>query len=74
MPKLKNWSLKRNARKWHFHFLFQQILPYNVFMTIYCINLNKHFHILLKRSYSIKVLDPNYTEQLVIDYWQNCIK
>ena len=39
--------IEKKARKWHFHFSFEKIIPYNIFRNL-LINLQQRFHILLK--------------------------
>ena len=65
--------IDKKARKWHFHFWFQQILPYNVLIK-FLNQLEKNFSHIAKTSYSIKVSDPKYSDQLVIEYWSHCLK
>ncbi|WP_338469818.1 PolC-type DNA polymerase III [Niallia sp. XMNu-256] len=65
--------IDKKVRKWHFHFLFQQILPYNILIK-FVDQLEKTFSHIAQISYSIKVIDAEYSEQLAIDYWQHCIK
>lgn len=65
--------VEKKARKWHFHFLFERILPYNVLNT-FLNKLETTFAYIAQISYSIKVIDPEFSEQLVIDYWRKCIQ
>ena len=65
--------IEKKARKWHFHFLFERILPYNVLST-FLNKLETTFSYIAQISYSIKVLDSQFTEQLVVDYWRKCIQ
>src|SRR3954449_897033 len=61
--------IEKQARKWHFHFLFEKILPYNL-LNIFVNQLEKTFSHIAQTAYSIRVLDSQFTEQLVVDYWQ----
>lgn len=65
--------IEKKARKWHFHFLFEQILPYKILAT-FSDKLEKAFSHIARTSFSIRVLNPQYTEQLIADYWQKCIQ
>ncbi len=65
--------IDKKARKWHFHFLFQQILPYPILIK-FVDQLEKSFSHIAQTSHSIKVIDGEYSEQLVIDYWRHCMK
>ena len=64
--------IDKKARKWHFHFWFKQILPYNVLIK-FLNQLEKTFSHIAKTSYSIKVSDPQYSDQLVKEYWSHCL-
>jgi DNA polymerase III subunit alpha, Gram-positive type len=64
--------IDKKARKWHFHFWFPQILPYNVLIK-FLNQLEKTFSHIAKTSYSIKVSDPQYSDQLVKEYWSHCL-
>ncbi len=65
--------IEKKAKKWHFHFLFEKILPYKVFQTL-SDRLARAFSHIAQTSFSIRVLDTQYTEQLIADYWLNCIQ
>jgi DNA polymerase III subunit alpha, Gram-positive type len=65
--------IEKKARNWHFHFLLEKILPYNIFHQ-FTNQLETTFSHIAHTSYSIKVLDSEYTEQLIVDYWQNTIR
>lgn len=65
--------LEKKARKWHFYFVFAQILPCNVFST-FSAQLEKSFSHIANITFTAAVNDSSYTEQLVRDYWQNCIR
>ena len=45
--------IEKKARKWHFHFLFEKILPYNILST-FTDQLEKTFSHIAQTSYSIK--------------------
>ena len=38
--------IEKKTRNWHFHFLLEKILPYNIFINL-LINWKQRFHILL---------------------------
>lgn len=65
--------IEKKARKWHFHFLFEKILPFKVFQALRD-QLEKTFAHIAQTSFSIRVLDSSYTEQLIADYWQTCMQ
>ncbi|WP_428908628.1 PolC-type DNA polymerase III [Niallia sp. Krafla_26] len=65
--------IDKKTRKWHFHFLFQQILPYNILIK-FLDQLGKTFSYIAQISYSIQVRDTKFSDQLIIDYWRHCLK
>nr|WP_295970390.1 PolC-type DNA polymerase III [uncultured Bacillus sp.] len=65
--------IEKIARKWHFNFLLEKILPYRVFRMLGN-QLDKTFSYIAKTSFSVRVLDQHYTDQHIVDYWQACIK
>ena len=65
--------VEKKARKWHFHFLFEKILPYRVFLT-FTDQLEKTFSYIANISYSIRALDSQISEGLITDYWQRSIQ
>jgi len=65
--------VERDARKWHFHFLFENLIPsalYKQFAT----RLTKAFEHIANVSFTIKVLNDDVNEELVQDYWKLCIE
>ena len=61
--------VEKQAKKWHFEFLFEKIIPSNVH-RLFIAQLNKTFsHIVSSISFSVQVLDPQFQEAMVIDYW-----
>lgn len=65
--------VEKKARKWHFYFLFSQILPVSVF-EIFVSHLERAFSEIVTISYSIGVKNPQINEQLILDYWNKCIQ
>ncbi|MDQ0270190.1 PolC-type DNA polymerase III [Cytobacillus purgationiresistens] len=64
--------IEKQAKRWHFIFKFQQILPSSVFNR-FSAQLEKTFSHIARTSFSIEVEDQQYNEQLVLDYWHNCV-
>src|SRR5438270_7444 len=56
--------IEKKARNWHFHSLLEKILPYNIFHQ-FTNQLETTFSHIAHTSYSIKVLDSEYSEQCV---------
>lgn len=66
--------VEKQEKKWHFHFLFERIIPSNVH-TLFITQLNRTFsHIVSTITYSVQALDPHAQEELVLDYWNICIR
>ncbi len=64
--------VERQARKWHFHFIFENILPYNVYQK-FTSQLEKAFSHIATVYHSIKVKNDEATEQLIVEYWNSCV-
>lgn len=65
--------VEKKARKWHFNFLFEKIIPCNVY-NHFTSQLEKTFSQIASVSYSIRVSDQHFTDELLIDYWKKCIQ
>jgi DNA polymerase III subunit alpha, Gram-positive type len=63
----------QKERKWHFQFTLQKLIPCNVW-TKFSQSLQASFQHIAKVQFSLKVLDTSFTEELVLQYWDNCIK
>ena len=65
--------IEKQARKWHFFFQFERIIPcqlYNTFIG----KLEQTFSHIAKISYSVKVLEQAISDQEILDYWKTCVK
>ena len=61
--------VETKAKKWHFEFLWEKIVPSNVY-RLFMAQLNKSFsHIVSSISFNVQVADPFFDEALVVDYW-----
>lgn len=65
--------VEKKAKKWHFYFLFSQILPVSIF-EIFVSHLERAFSEIVTVSISIQVKNPQINEQLILDYWNKCIQ
>lgn len=65
--------VEKKEKKWHFYFLFEQILPVNIF-SIFVTKLKQAFSHIATITYSIKVKNLHWTEELIQDYWPYCIR
>jgi DNA polymerase III subunit alpha, Gram-positive type len=63
----------KKERKWHFQFTLQKLIPCNVW-TKFSQSLQASFQHIAKVQFSLKVLDTSFTEELVLQYWNSCIK
>ncbi|MGN1400410.1 MAG: PolC-type DNA polymerase III [Bacillus sp. (in: firmicutes)] len=64
--------IERASKKWHFHFLFDEILPCSV-QTRFQTKLTQAFSHIAAVSYKINVRNPVVTDDLIVDYWNNCL-
>ncbi|ETI70335.1 DNA polymerase III PolC [Neobacillus vireti LMG 21834] len=65
--------VEKKARKWHFQFLFEKILPYNVYLR-FMTQLERTFSNIATISYSIQVSDQTMSPELIHEYWSYCIQ
>ncbi|MGD6854583.1 PolC-type DNA polymerase III [Bacillus infantis] len=65
--------IEKQAKKWHFYFMFDSILPCSVFSR-FSVQLEKTFSHIANTSFTIEVADQNFTEELLLDYWKSCIQ
>ncbi|MCP3739130.1 PolC-type DNA polymerase III [Rossellomorea sp. BNER] len=63
----------RVEKKWHFYFNFEKLLPCSIW-TQFSHSLQKAFQHIAKVQFSLNVHDPHHTNELVLDYWSECIK
>ncbi|MCJ8006301.1 PolC-type DNA polymerase III [Lederbergia wuyishanensis] len=67
--------IDRSQKKWHFSFMFEKIIPHNVFST-FSNHLQKSFQHIASVSFVVETQDADTvpTEQLILDYWNACVK
>lgn len=65
--------IEKQARKWHFYFQFERIIPSKLYST-FTSKLEQTFSHIAKISYTVKVMEQSINDQTIIDYWQTCIK
>ncbi|WP_313798643.1 PolC-type DNA polymerase III [Cytobacillus sp.] len=61
--------IEKKARKWHFYFNLERILPFRYF-SLFSTQLEKTFSHIANVSFTIHVKNQHFTEQLVLEYWQ----
>lgn len=64
--------IERSAKRWHFHFLLDQIIPCNV-QTRFSTQLVKTFSHIADVTYNMSVRNQQVTEELIKDYWTSCL-
>ncbi|HEY2420955.1 MAG TPA: PolC-type DNA polymerase III, partial [Neobacillus sp.] len=65
--------VEKKARKWHFQFSFEKILPYNVY-ALFTSQLERKFSEIATISYNIHVNNQTITPELLLEYWNYCIQ
>ncbi|WNS77211.1 PolC-type DNA polymerase III [Bacillus sp. DTU_2020_1000418_1_SI_GHA_SEK_038] len=70
---IKKVVIGKKEKKWHFHFEFEQILPFNIF-SLFSTKLAKVFSHIANTSFTIEVKNNKIDEQLVQGYWKYCIQ
>lgn len=65
--------IEKQARKWHFYFQFERIIPCQLYST-FTSKLEQTFSHIAKISYTVKVIEQSINDQAILDYWQTCIK
>ncbi|GHH96558.1 PolC-type DNA polymerase III [Neobacillus kokaensis] len=65
--------VEKKTRKWHFQFLFEAILPFNVYIQ-FATRLERTFSNIANISYEINVENSAFTGELLQQYWSHCIQ
>ncbi|WP_409305459.1 PolC-type DNA polymerase III [Peribacillus sp. SCS-155] len=65
-------SIERESKSWHFIFNLPQLVPCSVHTRL-ATQLQATFAHIAKISFSLHVLNPQVTEEMIRDYWKNCI-
>jgi DNA polymerase III subunit alpha, Gram-positive type len=65
--------IEKQARKWHFYFQFEKVIPCQLYST-FTSKLEQTFSHIAKISYTVKVLEQSINDEMILDYWQTCIK
>jgi DNA polymerase III subunit alpha, Gram-positive type len=65
--------VEKKARKWHFQFLFENILPYKVYV-MFTTQLERTFSNIATISYQINVTNQTISPELIRDYWSYSIQ
>ncbi|AMM92492.1 DNA polymerase III PolC [Peribacillus simplex] len=65
-------SIERESKKWHFAFNIPALIPCSVHTRL-ATQLASTFSHIAKVTFNLNVVNPQVTEQLVKEYWKNCI-
>ncbi|MGJ7921026.1 PolC-type DNA polymerase III [Neobacillus sp. LXY-4] len=63
----------KQNKKWHFHFLIENILPSNIY-TLLAARLQTEFSHIANTTFSTKVNDPHFEPETAQDYWRLCLQ
>ncbi|KMY52266.1 PolC-type DNA polymerase III [Peribacillus loiseleuriae] len=64
--------IERESKSWHFVFKLEELIPFRVHAK-FSTQLASTFAHIAKISFSFNVLQPKVTEELVKEYWKNCL-
>nr|WP_263328656.1 PolC-type DNA polymerase III [Neobacillus sp. Marseille-Q6967] len=70
---IERFIVEKKARKWHFQFLLEKILPFNLYLR-FTTQLERKFSEIANISYDINVLDPIFHSELLLEYWGHSIQ
>lgn len=65
--------VEKRSKKWHFHFLFDDIIPFQVYQ-LFTAKLRSSFSHIATITYDIRVRNGIVTDVLIRDYWSACIE
>ena len=65
--------VEKRAKKWHFHFLFENIIPYKLYQ-LFTAKLKSNFSHIASVTFDMKTRNDLVTEVLIRDYWSACIE
>ncbi|MFE8695146.1 PolC-type DNA polymerase III [Cytobacillus sp. FJAT-53684] len=65
--------IEKRARKWHFYFEFEAILPFRV-LSLFSTQLEKTFAHIANTTFTIRVKNQQVNDQLILEYWKHCIQ
>ncbi len=71
--KIDKIVIERKSKKWHFHFLFENIIPYNIYQ-VFTSRLISNFAHIATVTFNINVQQSLADEALIKDYWSACIE
>ncbi|KIL47753.1 PolC-type DNA polymerase III [Jeotgalibacillus campisalis] len=66
-------AVHKNSKKWHFHFLFTEIVPCAV-MTEFTTRLTQSFQHIAQVDFTIMTVSSDLSEEKITDYWSTCLR
>ncbi|RFU61563.1 PolC-type DNA polymerase III [Peribacillus glennii] len=69
---IEKLSIEREAKSWRFSFKLEELIPCSVHTRL-ATHLSATFAHIATVSFSIHVENPQVTEEIIKDYWKNCI-
>ncbi|MFD1705912.1 PolC-type DNA polymerase III [Siminovitchia sediminis] len=63
----------KTNKKWHFYFSLDKLIPSSIY-TMFSKKLQQAFQHIAQVNFSLSYADPTFNEELVIDYWRDCLK
>jgi DNA polymerase III subunit alpha, Gram-positive type len=69
---IEKLSIERESKSWHFVFKLEELIPCSVHTRLATQMASTFAHI-AKVSFSFNVVNPQITDELIKDYWKNCL-
>ncbi|MFD0049346.1 PolC-type DNA polymerase III [Actinomycetes bacterium NPDC127524] len=70
---IEKLSIDRVSKTWHFIFQMEKLIPCSIH-TRFSIQLKSTFAHIANVTYSFHVLNPQPSEELIKEYWKNCLE
>ncbi|MCM3689877.1 PolC-type DNA polymerase III [Neobacillus niacini] len=70
---IERFIVEKKSRKWHFQFLLEKILPFSLYLR-FTTQLERKFSSIAKISYDLKVENPTFHPELLLEYWNYSIQ
>jgi DNA polymerase III subunit alpha, Gram-positive type len=70
---IERFLVEKKARRWHFQFLLEKILPFSVYLR-FTTQLERKFSNIASISYDFQVTNPSFQPELLLEYWSHTIQ
>ncbi|MEH7252849.1 PolC-type DNA polymerase III [Neobacillus niacini] len=70
---IERMIVEKKARKWHFQFSLEKILPFSLYLR-FTTQLERKFSTIASISYEIQVAEPSLHAELLLEYWNYSIQ